>query len=155
MGAIIGTISYMSPEQARGKTLDARSDIFSMGSILHEMFTGAPAFKGATQVEMLGEIMHVNPPPPSGINALAPPAVDAIVVRCLVKDPDKRYQTMEELRIALEAVRDEMGPFSSSRSATQTFVAALPAPARSKAAVLGARVSPGIRMPGRLPLRHR
>jgi serine/threonine protein kinase/Tfp pilus assembly protein PilF len=96
VGAIMGTPAYMSPEQAEGKPADARSDIFSFGAVLHEMLSGHRAFSGSSAAAIIGAIVYKDPPPLS-----APPALQAIVRKCLAKSPDARYQSATELRLAL------------------------------------------------------
>jgi TolB-like protein/tRNA A-37 threonylcarbamoyl transferase component Bud32 len=96
-GAVVGTAAYMSPEQAEGHPLDARSDIFSFGTVLYEMLSGSRAFHGATTRQVLNAVLRDDPPMPQ-----AAPAVDRIVRRCLQKRPADRFQTMSEVRSALE-----------------------------------------------------
>jgi serine/threonine protein kinase/Tfp pilus assembly protein PilF len=97
-GMVVGTPSYMSPEQAEGKPADARSDIFSFGTVLYELLSGRRAFTGGTTAATIGAVVHKDP------DVLdAPPALEAIVRRCLAKSPDKRFQSATELRQALEA----------------------------------------------------
>jgi eukaryotic-like serine/threonine-protein kinase len=96
-GTILGTPSYMSPEQAEGRTADARSDIFSFGIVLYEMLSGRRAFAGSSAAAVIGAIVHKEPEP---LNA--PPELEAIVRRCLSKSPDDRFQTATDLRRALE-----------------------------------------------------
>ena len=106
-GTIVGTVAYMSPEQAEGRPVDARSDIFSFGSVLYEMLTGRRAFHGESKVSTLAAILREEPTPASEISARVPPEMDRIVTRCLRKDPQRRWQTMADLRIALEDVKEE------------------------------------------------
>jgi Tol biopolymer transport system component len=106
-GAVVGTIEYMSPEQAEGRTLDPRSDIFSFGSMLYEMVTGRRPFRGETKISTLTKIVSEDPMPPTQLIASTPPELERIILRCLRKDPARRYQTMADLRVALEDVHDE------------------------------------------------
>jgi serine/threonine-protein kinase len=104
LGVVVGTASYMSPEQAEGKKVDARSDIFSFGSLLYEMLTGLRAFHRDTPASTLAAILHLDPPPlPAGI----PHGVERVVERCLRKDPARRFQHMEDLKVELEELKAE------------------------------------------------
>jgi serine/threonine-protein kinase len=114
-GTIVGSAAYMSPEQADARPIDARSDIFAFGSVLYEMLTGTPAFHGDSSLSTMVAILRDTPPPPSRIAQNIPPALDALVMRCLEKNPDRRYQTMREVREALEhAAASPSGSTSSS-----------------------------------------
>ncbi len=106
-GTIVGTVSYMSPEQAEGRPLDARSDIFSFGSVLYEMLTGRWAFQGATRLAILSAILREDPPPLSAGALEAPPELDRILARCLRKDPDRRFQHMADVKVALQELKEE------------------------------------------------
>jgi eukaryotic-like serine/threonine-protein kinase len=106
---VVGTPAYMSPEQAEGRRLDARSDIFSFGSVLYEMLTGRRPFRGDSTLSLLSKILNEDPKPPSQIGAAIPPELGKIVLRCLRKDPTRRYQTMADLKVALEDVQEESG----------------------------------------------
>jgi len=101
-GTIVGTVAYMSPEQAEGKTIDARSDIFSFGSVLYEMVAGRRAFAGDSTVGTLAAILHHEPAPIEGV----PPELEQIMARCLRKEPDRRIQHMDDVALALEEMRD-------------------------------------------------
>ena len=103
-GAIVGTVAYMSPEQAEGKTVDARSDIFSFGSMLYEMLTGRRAFQGDSKISTLSAILNKEPAP---LSAEIPRDLEKIIIRCLRKDPDRRFQHMEDLNVALEELKEE------------------------------------------------
>jgi len=107
-GAIMGTIGYMSPEQAEGKSLDARSDIFSFGAVLYEMTTGRPAFGGDSTVSTLSAILRDQPQPAAEIVPGVPRELDRIVARCLRKDADQRYQHAGDLKIDLQQVQKDL-----------------------------------------------
>jgi serine/threonine protein kinase/tetratricopeptide (TPR) repeat protein len=100
-GIIMGTAVYMSPEQAEGRELDARSDIFSFGLVLYEMLSGQCAFRGDSWISTLAAILHDEPRSLRDIKAAIPPSIEQHVVRCLRKDPAQRFQTMLEVRQAL------------------------------------------------------
>ena len=106
-GTVVGTAAYMSPEQAEGKAVDARSDIFSFGAVLYEMLTGRRAFGGESRMATISSVLRDEPKPPSQIRAGVPRELERIVARCLRKDPGRRFQHMEDLRIALEEVKEE------------------------------------------------
>src|SRR5512136_3273977 len=99
-GVIVGTVSYMSPEQAEGKKVDARSDIFSLGSVLYEMLTGQKAFQGTSKLSTLSAILHQEPKPVSGITPAIPAEFERLITRCLRKDPERRFQHMDDVRVA-------------------------------------------------------
>jgi serine/threonine protein kinase/Tol biopolymer transport system component len=109
-GTVIGTVGYMSPEQAQGRVqdVDHRSDIFSFGCILYEAATGQRAFAGKDALDSLHKIVHAPTPQISDLNPAAPVELQRIVRRCLVKDPDKRYQSMREVAIEIEELREEL-----------------------------------------------
>ena len=96
-GVVAGTAAYMSPEQAQGRTLDARSDVFSLGAVMYEMLSGARAFAGDTSAEVLSAVLRDDPPPFS-----APDTLGHIVRRCLAKHPGKRFASMLEVKAALQ-----------------------------------------------------
>jgi Tol biopolymer transport system component/predicted Ser/Thr protein kinase len=106
-GSIVGTVAYMSPEQAEGKPVDTRSDIFSFGSVLYEMLTGRRPFRGETKAATMASILREEPKPPSQIVEGLPPEVDRIVRCCLRKDPARRVQHMVDIRGMLQDVREE------------------------------------------------
>src|SRR6266511_1304392 len=95
---VLGTATYFSPEQAQGARVDARSDIYSLGCVLYEMLTAQPPFSADTAVAVAYKHVQENPVPPSGLNRDVPTSLDAIVMKCLAKNPDNRYQSAEELR---------------------------------------------------------
>src|SRR5579864_9134283 len=106
-GTILGTVAYMSPEQAEGKKVDARSDIFSFGSVLYEMATGRRAFQDETKIATLAAILNKEPPPVRQIVADAPRDLEKIIARCLRKDPNRRFQHMADVKVALEELKEE------------------------------------------------
>jgi len=106
-GTIVGTTAYMSPEQAEGKPVDARSDIFSFGAVLYEMLTGRRAFRGDTKLSILSAILKEEPEPASTLRKEIPHELERIITRCLRKDPERRFQHMDDLKVALEEVKEE------------------------------------------------
>ena len=92
-GKIVGTVAYMSPEQAEGRKVDARSDIFSFGAVLYEMLTGRRAFEGRSQASLIGAILKDGPPPVAKAQPMTPPALDRLVRRCLAKDRNERRRS--------------------------------------------------------------
>ena len=100
-GTIMGTLAYMSPEQAVGEDVDARSDIFSLGAVLYEMATGHPSFRGKTPAGILGSILTESPAKPSSMNAATPISLDRAILKALEKDRGKRYQSAAELSVDL------------------------------------------------------
>jgi eukaryotic-like serine/threonine-protein kinase len=107
VGSFAGTVAYVSPEQAEGKPVDARSDIFSFGLVLYEMVTGRRAFAGESTVSILADILHNDPPDPSGINSKLDWRFQNIIHRCLRKDRERRFQTIAEVRVLLQELQDE------------------------------------------------
>ena len=131
-GLILGTMGYMSPEQAQGKTkeIDHRSDIFSFGCILFEAITGQRVFAGKDQIETLNKIVREPAPPLTAFNPNAPVDLQRIVRRCLAKDPDERYQNIKDVALELKELRREMQegsaeatvpPLSSASSEARTM----------------------------------
>jgi len=102
-GAIIGTIAYMSPEQTEGSPLDARSEVFSFGTVLYEMLSGTRPFEGATRASVMAAIQEREPRPVNGLSG----ELERLMMRCLRKSPDRRWQSMDDLRIALEDLTEE------------------------------------------------
>ena len=126
-GAKFGTIAYMSPEQALGDEIDARSDVFSLGVTLYEMATGVLPFKGATAVAVFNEIMTKIPIVPSATNLEIPPDLDELILRALDKDRARRYQTISDVLADLKRVRRALRSTrtGSRRAASVTSVSAL------------------------------
>ncbi len=106
-GSIMGTVSYMSPEQAQGKKVDTRSDIFSFGVVLYEMVTGVRAFEGDSLLTTLSAILRDDARPVAEYAPDAPPQLEMVIARCLRKNPDDRWQTMHDMVMALSALKHE------------------------------------------------
>ena len=113
-GSSMGTVAYMSPEQARGEDLDARSDLFSMGVVLYEMATGAVPFPGATAAVIFNAILAGTPRPATQVNTRLPAGIDAILNKVLEKDPDMRCQTAGELKTDLKRLKRDLESNRSS-----------------------------------------
>ena len=108
-GSVMGTVGYMSPEQAQGKPVDQRSDIFSFGCILYESATGRRPFEGDSAIDTLHKIIYSSAAPITDFNPSLPADLQRIIRRCLAKEPDKRYQTIKDVANDLEDLRDEIG----------------------------------------------
>lgn len=106
-GTIQGTAAYMSPEQAEGKPADARSDVFSFGTVLYEMVTGRRAFNAGSNAATLAAVLTKDPDPPSKWNPRLSPDLEKTIVRCLRKNPERRWQSMADLKVALQELREE------------------------------------------------
>jgi serine/threonine-protein kinase len=137
--AVIGTAQYLSPEQARGEQVDARSDLYSTGCLLYELLTGRPPFVGDSPVSVAYQHVREEPLPPSALDPDVPAAVDAIVMRALTKDREQRYQNADEMRADIGralAGRDVAAPTAVVAAAATQRIAAPPAPPTSTFAVL-------------------
>jgi Tol biopolymer transport system component len=136
-GTIIGTVAYMSPEQADSHKVDERSDIFSLGAVLYEMITGRRAFAGDSKLSTLAAVLH-NEPKPLGQSAEGVPReVERIIMRCLRKDPERRWQSMADLKVALEDVLEDV---ESGKGAVSDGGAVAPAAQRSLPLLISAAV---------------
>ncbi len=106
-GTIVGTAAYMSPEQAKGKQVDSRTDVFSFGAVLYEMVTGQRPFRGSSQLSILTSVLRDDPQPIAAVAGNVPPELERIIARCLRKDPDRRWHSMKDVQVALTELREE------------------------------------------------
>jgi Tol biopolymer transport system component len=125
-GVVVGTVGYMSPEQVRGKNVDHRADIFSLGAILYEMLSGRRAFRGESAADTMSAILREDPPELSESNRTVSPALERLVNHCLEKNPEARFHSASDLAFALEALSG-----SGVSAPAETTALALPA-ARAK-----------------------
>jgi serine/threonine protein kinase/Tfp pilus assembly protein PilF len=141
-GSSVGTVVYMSPEQARGEDLDARSDLFSLGVVLYEMATGVVPFSGSTVALIFDGILHSEPTPATKLNPKLPLALENIFAKALEKDCELRYQTAAELRADLKRVKRDLdsnrrpAAEKTDMSSSHTAAGAAPTPAKKSVAVL-------------------
>jgi Tol biopolymer transport system component len=116
-GRIVGTVAYMSPEQAEGRAVDHRSDIFSLGVVLYELATGRRPFQGDTSMSILSAVLKDHPAPATTINPALPPAFARVLKTCLHKDPERRYQSAKDVRNELQTLREELDSGELARPA--------------------------------------
>jgi hypothetical protein len=131
-GSIIGTVSYMSPEQAQGKRVDTRSDIFSFGVVFYEMLTGSRAFSGDSALSTLSAILRDEHRPMIEIAPDVPPQLELLITRCLRKNPDERWQSMKDVLAALGALKHESDSGQLYRSRIQAVEMTPRPPAQKK-----------------------
>src|SRR5207248_6300923 len=115
-GAVLGTPLYLSPEQAKGEEIDARSDLFALGALLYECITGRPAFAGSGILEIAGQVIHVDPQPPSTVNPRVTPELDRITMKALAKKRDERYQSADEMLTDLREAHAGLGEEDALRT---------------------------------------
>jgi tetratricopeptide (TPR) repeat protein/predicted Ser/Thr protein kinase len=125
-GMAMGTAAYMSPEQARGEALDARTDLFSFGLVLYEMATGRQAFSGRTSALVFDAILHREPTPAGRLNPEVSPGLEAIIAKAIDKDRELRYQSAAEIRTDLRRLRRDSGAERSTRHVAATSTAGVP-----------------------------
>ena len=117
-GVIVGTPMYLSPEQALGVDVDARSDLFALGGLLYECIAGKPAFSGGSPIEICAQIIREDPPPPSQLNSNVTREMDRIVLKALAKKPNERYQSADEMIADLSAAEESLSR-GSDRTVTR------------------------------------
>ena len=122
-GTAMGTVSYMSPEQARGEVVDSRTDLFSLGAVMYEMVTGTQAFGGSTTAVAYDAILNRAPRPVAHLNPLAPPRLEALIATVLEKDRDLRYQHASDVQAELRRIRRDLD--SGSLLSSQSVVTAV------------------------------
>ncbi|HEU4725616.1 MAG TPA: protein kinase [Candidatus Eisenbacteria bacterium] len=159
VGAVVGTVGYMSPEQVRGAAVDHRSDIFSFGCILYEAATRKKPFTAESNVETMHRILHDKPTPVEEINKEIPTEVRRLIRRCLAKNPDQRFQSAKDLAIELREVVDEYDSLTASGSSGSGSTALGAPPARRRglspiAIIAGAVVLAGVLVTAGLLIRR-
>ena len=146
-GMVLGTAGYMSPEQARGKVVDARSDVFSLGAVIYEMATKRKPFDGETPSDTLAAILKTDPPPVSHLAPDSPPELTRIVTKALRKDREERYQVVKDLLLDLKSLKEEIefqakldqsvvpnkSPETAAKQSTASFTASMPLTGEVKA----------------------
>jgi serine/threonine protein kinase len=106
-GAVMGTLAYMSPEQATGEPVDARSDVFSFGAMLYEMVTGVGPFSGKTPTDTLANVLRAQPKPPTQVAPALPHELERLILRCLRREPARRFQHMADVKVDLQEIKEE------------------------------------------------
>src|SRR3989440_2096794 len=145
-GVIVGTPLYLSPEQALGNQIDARSDLFSLGGLLYECIAGKPPFFGKSTADICAKVLRDDPSPPSILNPDVPKDLDLVTLKCLAKEPAQRYQSADDVVAALERIQSNL-----QSDATKTVTRLVPATAVPRASGTMATLSDIFRRP-RLPV---
>ncbi len=145
-GVIVGTPLYLSPEQAMGNEVDARSDLFSLGGLLYECIAGKPPFFGKSTADICAKVLRDDPPPPSSLNRAVPRDLDLVTLKCLAKEPKERYQSADDFLAALERIQSNL-----QTDATKTVTRLVPATIAPRASGTLATISDIFRRP-RLPV---
>ena len=127
-GAVTGTVGYMSPEQASGGNVDARSDIFSFGTVLYEMVTGRRAFAGTSSADTLAAVVRDQPKPPSELVPDVPKELERIILHCLRKEPGRRFQHMVDVKVELQELKEESDSQASAPAGAAAREAPIPTP---------------------------
>jgi Tol biopolymer transport system component len=150
-GTVLGTAGYMSPEQVRGENVDARSDIFSLGTILYEMVSGRRAFRGTSSVDTMHAILHEDPPELLQTNAQIPPALQRIVHHCLEKDPEQRFQSARDLAFDLSSMSGSSAEMIAPKRRARAPAATMWIAAIVVAAIAGWFASRAMQRPPKMP----
>ena len=142
-GQIVGTPSYMAPEQVKGRAVDGRADVFALSVILYELITGERPFPGKNVTTVIYKIVHEDPIPPSKIDSSIHPGLNAVILKGLTKEPNDRYATCEDFLSALKTYRESpLGLSSGIGGATQTTVRRVPPLPSTRSTIAGQQVTP-------------